>query len=180
MQILTSPSPNPNHSPVANAGENQIVNESTTVTLNGVASDPDLNNALSYSWEQIAGPFVTLTESNTTHPSFKAPSVSTDTDLKFSLIVSDEKGGTAEPAFVAITVKHVNHTPIAISGNNQTVNPGYVVFLDARGSKDLDGDKLSYSWQQVKGPSVKIRGLDKSIATFTAPSNITKDTDLNF
>lgn len=45
-----------NHPPVANAGVNQTVNENTAVTLNGIASDPDLSDKLSYSWKQIAGP----------------------------------------------------------------------------------------------------------------------------
>ena len=99
---------------MANAGENQIVNENTIVTLNGVALDQDLKNVLSYSWKQIAGFSVTISKSNTTHPSFKTPRVSTDTDLKFSLTVKDDKGGTGEPAYVTITVKHVNHNPIAM------------------------------------------------------------------
>jgi len=50
-----------NHTPVANVGVNQTVNEKSTVMLNGIASDLDLaDNKLSYSWKQIAGPRVEL------------------------------------------------------------------------------------------------------------------------
>ncbi len=77
-----------NNPPVANAGVNQTVNENATVVLNGIASDPDSgDNKLSYSWKQISGPGVKLNNSNTTNPSFTAPTVSSDRDLKFLLTV---------------------------------------------------------------------------------------------
>ena len=75
-----------NHPPVANAGINQTVNETATVTLNGIASDPDPDDKLTYSWTQIAGPEITLSNnSETTNPSFTTPNISSDTTLKFSL-----------------------------------------------------------------------------------------------
>jgi hypothetical protein len=47
---------------------NQTVNQNTTVVLLGIASDPDPNSTINYSWKQISGPVVTLKESNTTTP----------------------------------------------------------------------------------------------------------------
>ena len=108
---------NHNHPPVANAGINQIVNETDTVTLNGIAIDSDPNDKLTYSWTQIAGPTVKLHNSNTTNPSFTAPTAISDRVLKFVLTAKDDKGATSNnPAIVAITVKHINHPPIADGG----------------------------------------------------------------
>ena len=173
-----------NHPPVANAGINQTVNENTTVMLNGIASDPeDPTNTLSYSWLQIAGPEVTLSNYNTTNPSFISPKVSEDTTLKFSLTAKDNKGTASIPAIVTITVKDVNQPPLADAGPDQIVNPGNVISLDAIKSKDPDNDPLTYLWVQTQGPSVKLNDADMSIATFTAPftnNNITTDTDIIF
>src|SRR5689334_9092683 len=140
-----------NHPPVANAGVNQTVNETDSVTLNGIASDPDPNDndKLTYLWTQTAGPYTKLKNSNTTNPSFIAPTVSSDRVLKFLLTVRDDKGATSNnSAVVVITVKHVNHPPIANVGQeNQVANPGDIATLDGSKSKDPDnGDTLSYSW----------------------------------
>jgi hypothetical protein len=119
-------------------------------------------------------------DSNTSNLTFTAPSVSHDTNLKFSLIVKDNKDAVSVPAVVTVTVKHINHPPVANAGQNQTVNSGYVVSLDGSKSTDPDGDPLTYSWTQTAGPSVNLTGADRAIATFTAPSNISSDTDLAF
>jgi len=174
-----------NHPPVANAGVNQTVNETDSVTLNGIASDPDPNDndKLTYLWTQTTGPYTNLKNSNTTNPSFIAPTVSSDRVLKFLLIARDDKGATSNnTAIVAITVRHVNHPPIANVGQvNQVANPGDIATLDGSKSKDPDnGDTLSYSWVQISGPRVKMDGANTSIATFTTPSNISADTPLVF
>ena len=146
-----------NKPPIGYAGTDQTVNSNSVVYLDSSKSkDPDGDKIISYLWKQISGPAVIINNSNTTNPSFKSPGVSADTDLKFSLTVKDHKGSTGNPVFVTITVKHINHIPIANAGKNQTVNPGYVVSLDGTASNDLDGDPLSYSWVQVDGPSVKL------------------------
>ena len=80
------------------------------------------------------------------------------------------------PATVTITVKHINHPPVAIPGQNQIVNPGDVVSLDGSKSKDPDGDPITYLWTQTSGPTVKLDGANTPIATFTAPSNISSNT----
>jgi len=173
-----------NHPPVANAGINQIVNETDTVILNGIASDPDPDdNKLSYSWKQIAGPGAKLQNGNTTNPSFTAPTVQSDRDLKFMLTAKDENGAqSTNSAIVIVTVKHVNQHPVAnVAQENQIVNPGDIVTLDGGKSTDPDSsDSLSYLWTQMSGPTVKLDSANSPIATFTAPSNISKDTTLVF
>ncbi len=172
-----------NHPPIANVGPDQTVNESSKVTLVGVAIDPDPNDKLSYSWLQTAGPAVTLNGHDTASPTFTAPSnVPSDTQLKFALTAKDDKGAESNNlAIVTITVTHINRPPIADAGIDQTVNAGYIVTLDGSKSKDPDNDPLIYSWIQTAGPNVALNGADRTIATFTAPSNnISADTDLIF
>jgi sugar lactone lactonase YvrE len=176
----SSVKPATNHPPIANAGPNQIVNENTTVSLVGAGIDSDPTDILSYLWRQTAGPAVNLSNRSSTNPTFISPIVPSDTELKFSLTVTDDKGVTSSPAIVAVTIKHINRPPIADAGINQSVNEGYAVTLDGSASKDPDSDPVTYSWIQTDGPSVKLNDADTSMATFTAPSNISSDTDLIF
>ena len=172
-----------NHPPVANAGINQTVNENTTVVLNGIASDPDVGDfsTLNYLWKQIAGPAVIFSNDNTTNPSFTAPTVSSDRELRFLLTAKDEKGvASNNSAIVTITVKHVNHNPVANAGQDQIVNPGDIVALDGSKSIDPDNDSIKYLWTQARGPSVELNGNNTVTPTFTAPSNTSADTDLIF
>jgi|GEM_PF-1526118 len=94
-----------NDAPIANAGADKTVDEGTLVTLDGSASyDPD-GDPITYQWEQIQGPTVTLNNANTANPSFTAPFVNSDTILKFRLTVSD--GSLSSSSEVTITVKDI-------------------------------------------------------------------------
>ena len=80
--------------------------------FHGIANDSDPGDKISYSWRQIAGPATELSHSNTMNPSFIAPNVSADTQLRFALTAIDNKGATSiTPAIVTITIKHINHAP---------------------------------------------------------------------
>jgi choice-of-anchor B domain-containing protein len=93
-----------NASPNAIAGSNRTVSSGSQVTLDGSASnDPD-SDALTYAWTQTLGPTVTLSGANTSSASFAAPTVSSDTLLRFSLTVSDP-GGLSDSAIVSVTVQ---------------------------------------------------------------------------
>ena len=170
-----------NHPPIANAGINQTVNENTTVVLNGIASDPDPDDdTLTYLWNQTAGPPVKLSNNTITNPSFKAPTVASNRDLRFSLTAKDDKSAVSIPAFVVISVKHVNRSPLAIADKDLTVNAGDIVTLDGSRSKDPDNDLLKYAWVQISGPKIKLDNVNSPIATFTALSNISTSTNLIF
>lgn len=101
--------------PVATAGNDQTVNELTTVNLSGSGSDAD-GDTLSYSWIQTAGNSVNLSNVNIATPSFSAPDVTTDTTLTFTLTVNDSNGGTASDS-VNIFV-----TDIPVVGDVPTVS----------------------------------------------------------
>ncbi|QEP44929.1 DUF5011 domain-containing protein [Ectothiorhodospiraceae bacterium BW-2] len=83
-----------NDLPSVSAGSDRQVDEGTTVTLSGTASDPD-GTIVSIAWSQTAGsPTVTINSANTLNASFSAPSVATPTQLTFTLSVTDNSGST--------------------------------------------------------------------------------------
>jgi len=58
--------------PTANAGPDQIGIAAGVVSLNGSGSFDPLGQTLAYTWQQVAGPSITLSAANTATPSFTA------------------------------------------------------------------------------------------------------------
>jgi hypothetical protein len=103
---------NVNHAPVAQAGSAQTVEEGSLVSLDGTNSnDPD-SDALSYSWLQVGGGPVALSNAHIATPSFTAPQQSSHGSeiLTFRLKVDDGLGGVATDE-VAVTVVDVDAPP---------------------------------------------------------------------
>ena len=74
-----------------------------------------------------------------------------------------------------------NHPPAAKLDHDadQAANPGATVKLSAKGSKDPDGDELSYKWWQYREPgsypgAVEIRNADRQQASFKVPDDAGK------
>ncbi len=59
--------------------------------------------------------------------------------------------------------------PIANAGPDQIIIEGTIVTLDASSSIDKDGTVVSYSWQQIDGPSVALSSASDIKPNFTAP-----------
>jgi mono/diheme cytochrome c family protein/cytochrome c551/c552 len=162
--------------PVARAGNDQQVNEGQTVTLNGTASADDVG-ITAYTWIQVSGVPVTLSDATLDNPNFIAPSVSVVEILEFELTVTDTAGQTNTDT-VSIIVNNMDNLPVAEAGANQTVNEGVAVTLDGTGSSDAEG-AISYSWVQVSGPTVTLTNPNSAMPGFNAPA-INSDTVLTF
>ncbi len=60
------------------------------------SSDPDNHTPLSYQWTQTLGPAVTLSNPSSATPTFTAPTVSTPTNLNFTLQATDSLGAVSQ------------------------------------------------------------------------------------
>jgi hypothetical protein len=100
-----------NHPPIAHVGQDQTKDEGSLVTLDGTASsDPDAD-PLTYTWIQLSGPPVALSDAHSPTPTFTAPQVGPGGgQLVFQLVVSDGELAS-EPALVTITVLDLNDPP---------------------------------------------------------------------
>lgn len=101
--IVTYKASSANQAPTANAGPDQAVTISSTVTLDGTgSSDPD-GTIASYAWTQISGTSVTLSSASASQPTFTAPS--SPATLVFGLTVTDNLGATSTQDTVTISVQ---------------------------------------------------------------------------
>ncbi len=71
--------------PVANAGQDSAVAEGANYTLDG--SQSSTFSIYSYTWSQVSGPVVVLSNSNALKPTFVTPSLTADADAVFRLRV---------------------------------------------------------------------------------------------
>jgi PKD repeat protein len=151
-----------NREPIANAGGPYTGNRTQPIALDGSgSSDPD-DDPLTYAWN--FGDGATGTGPSPTH------TYATLGPFTVTLVVSD--GFTSSPP-ATTTVTITNQPPVANAGPDRTVQRRSNVTLDGRGSSDPDGTIAAYSWRQVSGPPVTLSGAATSVASFTAPNQVT-------
>jgi len=79
-----------NSAPAVDAGTDRLAAQLSAVVLAGSATDTDLGDSLAYSWTQVGGTTVTITDGNTPNARFNAPSVGPAGEtLTFELAVND-------------------------------------------------------------------------------------------
>ncbi|MEA2045304.1 MAG: hypothetical protein U9N48_02085 [Euryarchaeota archaeon] len=171
---------NDNNPPVADAGPDMIVEEGSTVTLNGSGSyDADLDDSITYNW--ISGLKIRLNNPRSVRPTFTAleQDACRTSRHTFILEVEDESGST-DTDKVTVEVVDVNTAPAADAGPDMIVEEGTVVVLNGSGSRDTDqGDMIAYNWTAPEGI-----GLDDARSarpTFAAPEqNACRSTEYVF
>jgi hypothetical protein len=158
-----------NQPPLANAGPDQNVNEGLTVTLNGANSMDPEGGALTYSWYQVSGTHVTLTNPSAAQTTFMPPNVGPNGEtFGFQLTVTDS-GGLQSADTCLVNVLWINQPPSANAGTDLSVNEGTIVRLNGSNSTDPDGFALSYEWSQTSGTPVVLSSADVAQPTFMAP-----------
>jgi hypothetical protein len=164
-----------NVAPVADAGDDQEVQPVDEVTLDGSASSDADGDDLTYLWTQTGGETVTLSSATAKAPRFTAPAKAAA--LTFSLVMNDGLADS-EADEVVVTVAGANSRPVASAGVGlRGVLPGAFVRLDGSGSRDEDGDDLTYLWTQPDGTTVTLSDATAAQPTFTAPD---QPSDLTF
>jgi hypothetical protein len=100
IEIVVNPI---NDTPMADAGIDQFVNELETVTLTGTGEDSD-GSVKSFTWTQISGMTVALSNNSVAIVTFKAPNISTEETLEFELTVIDNEDAMVSD-LVSITIQ---------------------------------------------------------------------------
>jgi len=159
-----------NEPPQANAGADQTVDEGAVVTLDGSSSLDIDGNIESYSWNQISGPVVTLSNVASDQPTFTAPNVESDgVSLNFNLTVTDT-GGLKNTDSCIVNITWQNEPPKAVVTPDYTeAIEGTLVTMDGSASTDPDDGIASYFWSQVEGDPVSVSDPTSAVTTFTAP-----------
>jgi hypothetical protein len=96
-----------NDTPIADAGDDQTVLEKTAVTLDGSNSfDPDVDDIMTYQWNQTGGTAVTLSDPTSKVPTFETPNFddAASQPLIFELIVTDGQGDQSQEDSTTVTV----------------------------------------------------------------------------
>ena len=161
--------PPTNIAPTANAGTFLTVISGATVTLNGTASRDSDGSIVSYAWTQTEGPAVTLSSATAAMPSFTAPTVATGTLLRFSLVVTDNRGATSAASTANVAVNAVLAGNAAVTG---TVT--FARVLIATAVQDPVNRGLRYG-DPVQQPSrgVVVRALDAANQTIELATAVT-------
>ncbi len=154
-----------NDAPLAEAGADQSVRVSQSVTLDGSRSRDVEGDALGYGWQQTGGPRVTLNTPSLSRTTFIAPAV--PTILTFSLSVTDEAGLASRADEVVITV-----TDEAIAGlRAQNSSPIAVQERVTFTAHITAGTNVSYTWDFGDGGSAvgqEVTHVYTQAGTYTA------------
>lgn len=148
--------------PQANAGPDQTVNYSETVTLDGSGSvDPD-GSLTDYLWTQLSGTSVTINNHTSSIADFIAPT--SDATLEFQLTVTDDSSATAVDT-VVVTVLDISPSAVFISEyiEGSSNNKALEIFNGTDGAIDLADFQLwrisnGGDWAEGAGNGIILSG----------------------
>lgn len=158
---------NENKAPVIDLPSTYEINEETELTLDASNTTDAEGDSLTYSWVQISGTDLELTDSTSALLTFVSPSVSEDEELIFELMADD--GANTSSATTSVIVYQVNKAPsVNIENHKESAEEGTILTLISQGS-DLDNDTLSYQWEQLSGPSISFDDVTAAQVSIVLP-----------
>jgi hypothetical protein len=167
-----------NHPPVVKVSPDQVVDEGTTVSITGTATDAD-NDPLTLAWGQYSGPSVQLSSNSDTDKSFTAPQVTPGgTAVMLFVFTADDGHGGKSAAMTKVTVKSTHQDP-TVTCQDVSVNSNSLVRLPVSVANP-SGDSISYYWRQISGPLVKLSSNTAMSPSFVAPTPIGPSSTLRF
>jgi len=152
--------------PVAKAGLDATAFSGDLVLLDGASSTDD-RSIVSFQWQQISGPVVSLINDKSAISSFNAPIIIGD--LIFQLAVIDADGQQSIDQITIHAEGVLSQPPVAMAGQDTSVFNEYLVLLDGTGSVD-DVAIVTYHWEQVSGANIALISSDSAISSFTSPA----------
>lgn len=159
--IVLNPSNLPPYAVILPVAKRTLTGE--LITLDGSLSmDPEYAN-LTYHWEQVSGPKVSLSDEDSKTVSFTPNQVGV---YSFKLIVSDIAGNSTSDTITFIVDSNDSHVPHAFAGYDIIAERGDRVCLNGTLSYDADGDILAFTWRQTEGVAVEIDNPVSPVACF--------------
>jgi Ca2+-binding RTX toxin-like protein len=144
------------------------------VSLRADGQDPE-GTRLTYSWQQVGGPAVQLSDAASAAPTFRAPILPEAARLQFVVGVSD--GATTTRETVDMVVEATAAPTVAVQPV-PNAGAGEYVMVQATASGTADAP-MTYAWTQMSGPQVQLAGSDRPQLMFMAPS-LTRGGELVF
>jgi hypothetical protein len=139
-----------NAPPAAEAGPDQTVFVGSLVQLDGSGSTDLEGAALTYVWSFLSKP--TASTASLDDASAVMPSFTVDLPGAYTLeLVVNDGNVDSQPDTVSINTE--NSQPVAEAGPDQEALVGDSVQLDGSGSRDVDGDPLTYLWASTVVPA---------------------------
>ncbi|MDQ2658458.1 MAG: PKD domain-containing protein [Bacteroidota bacterium] len=160
-------SPAPNSAPIANAGSDRITS-SSSITLNGSASDKD-GNIASYRWTQYGGASTTMANANSLNVTISGLR---EGRYYFRLTVTDSKGASDYDNMMVTVTKSSssasNIAPVSNAGSDKRVDPDAASIRLYGSGSDRDGRIVSYKWTQYGGSEdITLVNTNSSTVTVT-------------
>lgn len=161
---------------IADAGLSRNVSIGDIVVLDGSGSKVAGGAAvqLYYSWTQVSGTTVSLSDATSAKPSFRAPNSSSPTTLRFQLtaaavpITADYVPKSTEVAFVDISVASAAAPRITVPPVT-ALGGGVPATIYATVNDNPEARPVYFRWTQVSGTSVTIQTPNLNTISFFTP-----------
>ncbi|MCG7561286.1 REJ domain-containing protein [Pseudoalteromonas sp. McH1-42] len=155
-----------------------IVEESSQITLTADASDPD-GEVVRYEWQIPEDAPITATGAQSAQLVISAQAISQDTQVSLAVVVTDERGATAQDDFTLTLQALPNAKPTVSIQSGQTEFQEKQAFVLTAAADDSDGSISAYQWSYNGLAELQISG-EQSVELNVISADLTEDTEVTF